>query len=388
MKKSLKKIVKKIPLVGAAAKLVYDWRQEKKLLKKVDNLLRGGVLRFTDRAPERYAIGYESTIRCNLKCKMCYQGQTRAERQSELDTNQVLAAFEKLEGKSKEIKLVGGEPFVRQDIFQMIDFWQKAGKRVILQTNCTLLDEKAIEKLKKFSCVSDILTSLDGPQAVHDSIRGVPGTFSRLKKAIELLRQQMPQVNISAFATLLISDNLDKFFELIDTTKALGLDTINILFEQVYQSKDVQQAREILKTVFGWQETDYRLNTQTREELFPAGLTLKSLKKKLSAIRRYGLRKKCFVNFVPYNYYKHLDRYINGGKERPFCLKLLSSELRVNQRGEVIWCDIIEKSFGSLLEKSPDEIWLSKDYQKFREYLFKKSLPICQRCCKAIYVKN
>ncbi len=399
MKSGLKKIIRKIPLAAGAAKLFYDWRQEKKLRSKIKRFLSADALPFTKEAPPRYSVGYEPTIRCNLRCKMCYQAQTRLERQEELSPADILGVFEKLKNKIKSIKLVGGEPFVREDIFGMISFWERAGRRVILQTNCTLIDEKTIEVLKDYKCVTDILTSLDGPPATHDAIRGVPGTFERLKKAIGLLRKHMRNVNITAFATMLFFDNLDKLFELIDTAKALGLGGIVVLFEQVYSSYEVKEAKEIFEKVFGWSEGDYRLNTQIRDPIFSGNLDRDEIRRKLRAARRYGLKKGCYVNFSPFDYYLHLDKYIDGKpacppspsaqsdgrRGRPFCLKLLSPELRINQKGEVIWCDIIEKSFGSLLKKTPDEIWLSPEYQKFRDYLFKNSLPVCRRCCKAVY---
>jgi len=198
----------------------------------------------------------------------------------------------------------------------------------------------------------------------------------------------MPQVPITVFATLLINDNIDKFYELIDTAKELGLGTVNVLFEQVYSREEIEQTKNKFK-LWGWESgKDYRLNTQERNPIFPPGLNTKELKKKLSAIREYGLKKDCFVNFTPFNFYRHLDQYLGRKKnERVFCLKLLEPELRISQRGEVVWCDIIEKSFGNLLEKTPDEIWLSQDYQNFRKFLSQRSLPVCSRCCKAFYYK-
>lgn len=384
----VRKIIRKIPGLAGIAKVFYDARQERNLMSRVRKLLAKGWLPYTKKAPAKYSVGYEPTIRCNLRCKMCYQAQTRALRQDELTPEQAQAMFEKLKGKTKEIKLVGGEPFVRTDIFDLITFWDQQNIRVILQTNCTLINERNIDILKKFKSVSDILTSLDGPPALHDTVRGVPGSFERFKKAIELLKGQMPQAGITVFATLLVWDNLDKFFELLDVCKSLGLATLNIIFEQVYTDEEVESTQNIFQEVFGWPADDYRLNTQTREKLWPKGLTAKELKQKLAKIRRYGLKKGCFVNFVPFNYYYDPAKYLGEKPGQPFCLKLLSSGLRINQKGEVIWCDVIEKSFGNLLEKSPDEIWLSDEYQKFREYLFKHSLPICGRCCKAVYLPN
>ena len=77
-------------------------------------------------------------------------------------------------------------------------------------------------------------------------------------------------------------DNVDNLFELIDATKRFGITTINILFEQVYSSSEVAQAKRIFNLEFGWQEgQDYRLNTQIRDSIFPVDLDLVKLNKKL-----------------------------------------------------------------------------------------------------------
>jgi len=384
--KRLQKIIRKIPVVSGFSKIVYDWINERKLQKRIQTFFKAGKLPFSKKAPDEYRLAYEPTIRCNLKCKMCYQGQTRALRRQELNTNDSFKIFEKLKDKVKTIKLIGGEPTVRDDIFEIISYWDKAGKKIILHSNLTLLDDKKIETFKKFENVRDILTSIDGPKEVHDAVRGVPGSFEKMKKAVSMVKEKMLNVPITVFAMMLISDNLSKLKDLIDIAKEIGIGTINVLFEQVYSAEDKEEAQKIFKNVFGWGEGEYRLNTQIRDPIFPGNLDIKKLKKELAEIRLYGMKKGCFVNFVPFNYYKNLDKYLGLKKTKTFCLKLLSPELRVNQTGDVIWCDVIEKSFGNLLEKSPDEIWLSDDYQKFREYLFKNSLPICHRCCKASYL--
>ncbi len=385
--KKLKKIVRKLPFVSQTAKFFYDLQKEKSLERSIKKFLQNKSLPYTKEAPKFYSVGYEPTIRCNLKCKMCYQKETRLERKEELTPDEALIVCDKLKEKTKDIKLVGGEPLLRSDIFSLIDFWNRAGKRVFLQTNCTLIDKENVLKLKNLKNISDIATSLDGPPEIHNVVRGVPYAFSRLENAIELLRDFRPDIPITIFSTLLLNDNIDHFYKLIDTCKKLKIGSINVLFEQVYRPEDVEQTRKIFQQVFGWGENDYRLNTQTRENLFSQDLIPSVLKRKLFELRFYGLKRGCFVNFTPFNYYLNLDKYLNEKPSKVFCLKLLNPELRINQKGEVVWCDIIEKSFGSLLEKTPDEIWLSDEYQKFRKYLSQNSLPICHRCCKASYLK-
>lgn len=384
---SLKNIVKKLPFINTLAKVIYDYRREIFLDKRIRNFLAKKELPFANKAPEKYSVGYEPTIRCNLKCKMCYQGQTRALRRNELNTSETADIFGKLKGRVNEIKMVGGEPFVRDDIFELISFWDKEGERIILQTNLTLLREKEIEKLKNYKHISDVLTSLDGPPVVHDAVRGVPGAFVKLKESILNLKKHRPDIPITIFATMLLNDDFVSLFNLVDTVKDLGINTVNVLFEQVYSANEIKTAREIFKKEFGWDEGSYRLNTQMRDPSFEPSLEKGDVLKNLKKLRHYGFAKKCFVNFVPFNYYKNVDTYLGKKKAKTFCLKLMAPELRINQTGDVIWCDVIERSFGNLLEKTPDEIWLSEDYQKFRNRLFQKGgFPICYRCCKAHYI--
>ena len=323
----IKKIIKKILIVAGVFKLIYDWKNEKKLQKRIKEFLKNGELPYVNEAPDKYAVGYEPTIRCNLKCKMCYQGQTRALRRSELDKEQVLSVFEKLKAKTKEIKIVGGEPLIRDDIFDLVRFWDKEGRRIILQTNLTLLDEKKSSNLKELKKISDILTSLDGPKEMHDMVRGVPGTFNRLKKSIEIIKKERPDIPITVFATLLIDDNLDSFFRLIDTCKELGIGTINILFEQVYAKEEIGAARNVFKEFFGWKEEEYRLNTQERNPVFKNRISPEELKNKLRKIRFYGLKKNCFVNFVPFNYYNNLDKYLGIKKQGRSAINCLRRNL-------------------------------------------------------------
>ena len=385
---SVKNIIKKLPFLSSFSKIIYDYRRERALDKRIRNFLAGGKLPFSDKAPEKYSVGYEPTIRCNLKCKMCYQGQTRALRRSELSSSEAVDIFGKLKGRINEIKMVGGEPFVRDNIFELISFWDKEGERIILQTNLTLLGEKGAGKLKNYRNISDILTSLDGPPEVHDSVRGVSGSFAKLKESIMGLKKHRPDIPITIFATMLLNDDFDNLFKLVDTVKELDISTVNVLFEQVYSQEEIKAAKEIFEKEFGWKEGDYRLNTQMRTPSFEQSLDAGAIRKNLDKLRKYGFAKKCFVNFVPFNYYKNVDVYLGKKKAMPFCLKLMAPELRINQTGDVIWCDVIEKSFGNLTEKTPDEIWMSEDYQKFRKRLFEKGgFPICYRCCKAQYIK-
>lgn len=380
-----KNFVKKIPFANKILKEVYDKRREKALVLKIKKFLKN-ELPYSKNTPLEYFLGHEPTIRCNLKCEMCYQGQTRNLRLGELNTKEVLKIYEKFLPKIKEIKLVGGEPFMRSDILELISFWNKAGKKIALQTNCTLLNERIISELKNYKNIAAFLISLDGPEKIHDKVRGVSGSYKKMMNAVLLIRENLPWAKISIFG-MILRDNLKDVYNLIDVCEKEKFGSLNLIFEQVYNDKDIYETKKILKNVLNWEEGDYRLNTQVKNPVFESGFNSEFLKRELARLRNYGFKKKVFINFVPFNFYYNLPEYFNEKKcDKIFCMKLLNPEFRVTQKGDAVWCDVIEKSFGNLTEKSPDEIWASEEFQKFRKFLFENSLPVCGRCCKAVYL--
>ena len=71
------------------------------------------------------------------------------------------------------------------------------------------------------------------------------------------------------------------------------------------------------------------------------------------------------------------------------CAKLVTDTptFRLDHLGNVHHCGVIRQPFGNLLEQSPEEIWNSEEYRRYRQLLMgKKLLPICKRCCKAAYI--
>lgn len=410
-----KNLVKNIPLAGEILKNFYDKQREKKLILRIKKFLKGD-LPFVYSAPPKYFLGHEPTIRCNLKCEMCYQGQTRSLRLGELDTKEVLKIYEKflpkinpvrnselksLQAKNyskeekisisngvKEIKLVGGEPFMRSDILELISFWDKVGKKIALQTNCTLLTERTIKELKNYKNIAAFLISLDGPESTHDKVRGVQGAYKKMMNAVRLIRENLPWAKISIFG-MILQGNLKNIYELIDVCQKEKFSSLNLIFEQVYDLSGIEKTKKIFLDVFDWKDEDYRLNTQIKNPAFESGFNSEFLKRELMKLRKYGFKKKVFINFVPFNFYYNLPEYFGEKEPRKiFCMKLLNPEFRVNQKGDAVWCDVIEKSFGNLIEKSPDEIWRTEEFQKFRKFLFENSLPVCRRCCKAVYVND
>jgi radical SAM protein len=139
------------------------------------------------------SVMWESTIACGLRCKHC-KASARTERDPrELTTEESYAFIDQIVAFGKPypiLRITGGNALRREDIFDLIRYAKDAGLTVTIAPSTTpLLNRKNIEKLKEAGC-DTVAISIDGatPEQ-HDAFRGVPGTFERLVKATEIMRE-------------------------------------------------------------------------------------------------------------------------------------------------------------------------------------------------------
>ena len=123
------------------------------------------------------------TMRCNLNCYGCYSGVYS---QEELPYE----VLDRLMGECKEmgihlVMVTGGEPFLRQDLF---DLFEKHDDMMFqIYTNATLIDEKMIDRFAALGNVAPAI-SLEGLREETDGRRG-KGQFDRIVKVMDGLRK-------------------------------------------------------------------------------------------------------------------------------------------------------------------------------------------------------
>jgi radical SAM protein with 4Fe4S-binding SPASM domain len=126
-------------------------------------------------------VVWNITNRCNLNCLHCYaKANTRVVELSSEECKKIVN--ELAEFGVPMILFSGGEPLLRQDIFEIADYAKKRNIRVILSTNGTLIDESNVDEIKVFDYVG---ISLDGIK-IHDKFRGLEGAFKKAIKALEV----------------------------------------------------------------------------------------------------------------------------------------------------------------------------------------------------------
>ncbi len=161
-------------------------------------------------------VVWNVTQRCNLKCVHCYSRSEDKKYSNELSTDEGIQLLDDLARFGSPVVLFsGGEPLIRPDILKLIQHATVSGMRAVLSTNGTLIDERMATKLKDIG-LSYVGISLDGLQEVHDSFRGVAGTFERVLRAINNCKAAGLKVGLRFTINKRNFQEIDGIFNLVD----------------------------------------------------------------------------------------------------------------------------------------------------------------------------
>ncbi len=166
-----------------------------------------------DRFPPR--LNWAITDICNSKCIFCevpggFKGKADCSTEEALRICDEIAALD-----VREVHLVGGEVFLRKDIWDILQKLWSLGISVTITTNglpFDRFDEERKELIKK--CVKRLRFSLDSvvPDK-YDVIRGVKGAYDRISKAIEeWALYSSPKVIVTA---VVMKNNIDEIPDII-----------------------------------------------------------------------------------------------------------------------------------------------------------------------------
>jgi len=170
-----------------------------------------GLILFKKRCP--LAVSWALTYRCNGDCLYCHLSVLE---KKELGTAKILSILDQLkQAGTKFIAFTGGEPLLRNDIETIIERAVSLGMNVVVNTNGRLVPEK----FTAIRNISLLRISLDGPQAINDSIRG-KGSFDSAIEALKISKQ----AGLRAQINTVISKNNAKYIpQVIDICKKLDI---------------------------------------------------------------------------------------------------------------------------------------------------------------------
>lgn len=164
------------------------------------------------------------TEACNLRCKHCYLGAGSA-KENELTTEEITLLIDDAKKLGlKRLNITGGEPFLRNDLFEIVKYAIKSKISVCILTNGTLITENIAEELGRQRDV-EVQISVDGAREnVHDAVRGL-GSFRKAISAISLLRQKNVPVILSL---TILKHNIEDMEKFVLLASSLGVEWIRI----------------------------------------------------------------------------------------------------------------------------------------------------------------
>ncbi|WP_027625065.1 putative heme d1 biosynthesis radical SAM protein NirJ1 [Clostridium lundense] len=129
-------------------------------------------------------VVWNCTKKCNLKCVHCYANAESEKCNEELSLEEAKVFIKDLKDFNVPVILFsGGEPMLREDFFQILDFTSNLQIRSTISTNGTMLYKDVCKDLKKMK-VGYVGVSLDGTGTKHDEFRGVKGSFDKALRGI------------------------------------------------------------------------------------------------------------------------------------------------------------------------------------------------------------
>jgi len=314
-----------------------------------------------------YKLTLAVTYRCNARCKICNIWKLRPRDELSLEEMQRLARSTRF----KWINLTGGEPFLRDDLFEIARAFAKSGASVInCTTNGTLVDrvlsfaERVLTELDLARFV--IVISIDAPEKLHNELRGIAAWKSAVTCFKRLRELKSEFRSFSCFIGYTISPFnlgklLDTFVAIRKVVPGLRLSELHVNLMHVsasyYRNLGIRVPRDFYERAL--EEIEWFVKHRSFNLLSPIGVLEKLY---LARVRDFIFKKRC-----------------------PFPCKALRSSVFIDAFGNVYPCVQWGEKLGNL--RSVDfrlaRILRSEKARRMRKLISSLHCPQCWTPCEA-----
>jgi len=186
-----------------------------------------------------YVVVWLITAKCNLNCKHCYAKQYLEV--EELSLKEKLKLAKEIGELGIEwVAISGGEPLIHKDLIPVIEKLRDYDVGVSISSNATVVDENVARKLSKLGVY--VYVSIDGPEKVHDTIRG-KGMFKKTMKSIMIFREFGVE-----YGTVMAVSRLNKSFVKEYLELALNIDAESVSIIPVMPTKYKMNTKYVLSS--------------------------------------------------------------------------------------------------------------------------------------------
>jgi radical SAM protein with 4Fe4S-binding SPASM domain len=279
-------------------------------------------------------LSWNVTLKCNLKCSHCYINAKEKSLPDELSTDAAKMLIHQITEVSRPLLILsGGEPLLREDIYEIIRYGVDRGLRMGMGSNGMLIDDEVTRRLEDAG-MGTVAISLDSsiPER-HDEFRGVKGCWEHAINAIKSLKNSRIQVQVNCTVT---PQNYDEVDDIMSLAEDLGVENFHLFF--------------LVPTGRG---TDIKDITPRMYEDMITSTLAKTTKYKLN------IKPSCAPQFMRVAKQKGVDmsRWVRG------CMAGLYY-CRIYPSGEVTPCPYMPLNLGNIRERSFKDIWFNSEVFK------------------------
>lgn len=161
-------------------------------------------------------VYWEMTVACGLACQHCRASAIPDRDPLELTFEEACAMIRDIKAMGSMLILTGGDPMLRPDLFELIAYARSVGVPISITPSATpSLTREAVKRFKELG-VAALGISLDAPTAeLHDSFRGVPGTFARSLEILGWAREFRLPVQVNTTVTRGTLPELEDLYRLL-----------------------------------------------------------------------------------------------------------------------------------------------------------------------------
>jgi MoaA/NifB/PqqE/SkfB family radical SAM enzyme len=307
---------------------------------------------------------------CNCRCVMCDIWRIRDPREiTPAILERQLASFRDL--GVRWVVFTGGEPQMNTQMSFLARMLRVEGIRVTMLTAGLLLESHA-ESIA--ANIDDVIVSLDGPPALHNSIRRVSGAFEKIAAGVAALRRFRPEIAIRARCTVQKA-NHRALRAVVQSAKEMGLNSISFLAADLTSDAfnrpqgwlpDRQERVALNADEVDALETEVEQLIGEHKHDPDSGFVVESAGK----LRRIVLHFRAHLGQA-----QHVAPRCNA----PWVSAVIEAS------GEVRPC-FFHPSFGNIHNQSLHEIVNSPEALNFRANLDLATNPVCRRCVCSLHI--
>jgi len=357
----------------------------KNIFKAANRRLLPGKLFFT---PKWIVLGVNNI--CNLHCKMCDVGTQNLESNfaqnlvgthpinMPLDLIKLVIDQISLSFPSSQLAYAFTEPLLYPHLIESLDYANHKNLYTTVTTNALNLKHKADDLVK--AGLNEIFISLDGPEEVHNKIRGHKSSFQRALAGMEAIKNHKngPKITVICAITEWNVGHLKSF---ADALEGSGINELAIMHTQYTDAKMAHLHNQKWGDIYP--ATDSNL-----DEINLNNMDLVLLQEEIQLIRRADYTFKTY--FSPeIDSLKDLEIFYHAPDKfmGKYCGAVFSS-MMIKSDGSVIPAHgrCYNLDIGNMYQEELVSIWNSQVISKLRKQLMSEGgfFPACSRCCSAI----